>query len=169
MLTGRNGAGKSSLLGVLTGRIASDSGVIALDCHDDITLAESCHHLGHRDGLKPTLTAGENLDFARALLGSPHLSSLEALDRLGLAHAWAIPVGYLSAGQKRRVALARLLVSRRPLWLLDEPTVALDSAALVMLAGLMTAHLAEGGLIIAATHAPLGLAATRELRLGAPA
>jgi heme exporter protein A len=168
-LTGRNGAGKSSLLGMLAGRIAIDGGVIALDSPEDSTLAEISHHIGHRDALKATLTAGENLDFARALLGEPYLSAGDALAEVGLGHATAIPVGYLSAGQRRRVALARLLVSKRPLWLLDEPTAALDTVAQAMLTGLMRAHLSDGGLIIAATHAPLGLDGARELRLGTPA
>jgi heme exporter protein A len=168
VLTGRNGAGKSSLLGMLLGRIALDSGSIRLGGNGDRSLAEASHHVGHKDGLKATLTAQENLEFARTMLGEPHLSCGAALESVGLGHAAAIPVGYLSAGQKRRVALARLLVARRPLWLLDEPTAALDAAAQDLLTGLMQVHLNEGGLIIAATHAPLGLASSRELRLDAP-
>ena len=169
VLTGRNGAGKSSLLGVLLGRIAPEHGVIRLDGAADRNLAEVSHHIGHKDALKATLTAGENLEFARTMLGNPHLSCGEALEAVGLGHTHAIPTGYLSAGQKRRVALARLLVARRPLWLLDEPTAALDAGAQDLLARLMQAHLDEGGLIIAATHAPLDLAGSRELKLGAPA
>lgn len=173
VLTGRNGAGKSSLLGVLAGRIALDGGRLAISLGPNgetgAEPAEISHHVGHRDALKPTLTAQENLDFARAVLGDPDLTPAEALEVVGLAHARGLPVGYLSAGQKRRVALARLLVARRPLWLLDEPTAALDATAQEMLARLMARHLAGGGLIVAATHAPLGLAGARELRLGTPA
>lgn len=169
VLTGRNGAGKSSLLGVLLGRIAAETGEMRLEGSNDRNIAEISHHIGHKDALKATLTAQENLDFARVLLGDPDLGSVEALDAVGLGHVAAIPVGYLSAGQRRRVALARLLVARRPLWLLDEPTAALDAAAQDRLAGLMKAHLDSGGMIIAATHAPLGLAGMQELRLGASA
>jgi heme exporter protein A len=169
VLTGRNGAGKSSLLGVLLGRIAPETGEIRLEGRDERSIAEVSHHVGHKDALKATLTARENLDFARTMLGDPHLSCGAALDAVGLGHAAAIPVGYLSAGQKRRVALARLLVAKRPLWLLDEPTAALDAAAQELLAGLMKTHLSQGGLIIAATHAPLDLAGSRELRIGASA
>jgi heme exporter protein A len=168
VLTGRNGAGKSSLLGVLLGRIAAEAGDIRLENDNDRSIAEVSHHVGHKDALKATLTAVENLDFARTMLGEAHLSCDEALQAVGLGHAAAIPVGYLSAGQKRRVALARLLVAKRPLWLLDEPT-ALDAAAQDMLTGLMKTHLSQGGLIIAATHAPLNLADLRELKLGASA
>ena len=94
------------------------------------------------------------------------LSPDEALARVAMNHAPDLPVSYLSAGQRRRVAIARLLVAPRPLWLLDEPTTALDAASQTRLASLMKDHLASGGLIVAATHGDLGLAA-RELRLGA--
>lgn len=166
-LTGRNGAGKSSLLAMLCGRIRPDAGAILFQGLDDDTpLAEASHMIGHRDGLKTALTAAENLDFARAVLGEPALPAEAALAAVGLPHVAGLPVGYLSAGQRRRVALARLLVARRPLWLLDEPTSALDTASQAMLAGLMRAHLDAGGAIIAATHGPLGLDAAREVRIG---
>jgi heme exporter protein A len=165
-LTGRNGAGKSSLLALLCGRLRTDTGTVRLDGLGERTLPEASHLVGHRDGLKTALTARENLDFAQALLGDPVSSPVEALAAVGLPHVAGLPVGYLSAGQRRRVALARLLVSGRPLWLLDEPLAALDSAAQAMLAGLMKEHLAAGGAIIAATHAPLGLDGVAELRIG---
>ena len=126
--------------------------------------------------MKPALTARENLDFWAEMLrcaqqGSNRaaLSARQALAQFGLAQAADLPFGWLSAGQRRRVALARLLVAPRPLWLLDEPATALDAAAQADFAGLTAAHLASGGMIIAATHAPLGLEGARELRLGAPA
>lgn len=166
-LTGRNGAGKSSLIAMLCGRLRPDGGSILLEgAGDEPALAENAHLVGHRDGLKTALTAGENLAFAQAVLGDAALAPAEALAVVGLAHAAELPVGYLSAGQRRRVALARLLVSRRPYWLLDEPMSALDTASQAMLAGLMRDHLAQGGAILAATHGPLGLDGVRELRIG---
>jgi heme exporter protein A len=165
IVTGRNGAGKSTLLTLLAGGLRPDEGVIRLDGAGDRTLAESLHYVGHRDALKSALTAEENLAFARDLLGDPALPPGAALGAVGLEHAAGLPVAYLSAGQRRRVALARLLVADRPLWLLDEPTAALDAAAQETLFALMRRHLAEGGLIVAATHAPLPIDAARELRL----
>lgn len=165
-LTGRNGAGKSSLIAMLCGRLRLAAGTIAVSNAGDVPFTEFCHLVGHRDGLKSSLSAAENLAFARALLGEPSLTAGEALAAVGLPHVAALPVGYLSAGQRRRVALARLLVSRRPFWLLDEPMAALDAAAQAMLTGLMRDHLAAGGAVLAATHGPLGLDGARELRIG---
>jgi heme exporter protein A len=166
MVTGRNGAGKSTLLSVLAGRLKPETGSITVADVGEATLPECLHVVGHRDGLKSPLTAEENLAFARDLLGAPTASPRAALEELGLGHALRLPVAYLSAGQRRRVALARLLVCRRPLWLLDEPTAALDTASQVVLAGLMARHLGEGGLVIAATHQSLGLEGARELSIG---
>lgn len=165
-LTGRNGAGKSSLIAMLCGRLQPDAGDIAVAGAGETPLAELSHLVGHRDGLKTALTAQENLGFAQAMLGAAALSPQDALSAVGLSHAAALPVAYLSAGQRRRVALARLLVARRPFWLLDEPMAALDLAAQAMLVGLMRDHLAEGGAILAATHGPLGLEGVREVRIG---
>lgn len=165
-LTGRNGAGKSSLIAMICGRLRPADGTLRIDGAGDTPLAELIHLVGHRDGLKTALTARENLDFAQALFGDASASAEEALAAVGLPHVAVLPVGYLSAGQRRRVALARLLVSRRPLWLLDEPASALDTAAQAMLIGLMRDHLSQGGAILAATHGPLGLDAAREVRIG---
>ena len=166
-LTGRNGAGKSSLITMLCGRLRPDGGAIRLEGgEEDAQLAEISHLVGHRDGLKTALTARENLAFAQDVLGDAAATPEEALAVVGLPHAAELPVGYLSAGQRRRVALARLLVSRRPYWLLDEPMSALDAASQLMLAGLMRDHLAQGGAILAATHGPLGLDGAREVRIG---
>ena len=176
VVTGPNGAGKSSLLRAIAGLLRVAAGAMALEGGDDqASLGEQAHYLGHADALKGALTAGENLDFWAAMLSADKASArvrtsampvLAALDRLGLAHVVDFPVNVLSAGQKRRVALARLLVAYRPVWLLDEPTGALDAAAQTRLGEIMRAHLAAGGMIVAATHAPLGLDA-RELKLGA--
>ena len=166
-LTGRNGAGKSSLIAMLCGRLRPDGGQIRLEGgEDEAELAEISHLVGHRDGLKTALTARENLAFAQDMLGDAAATADEALAVVGLGHAAELPAGYLSAGQRRRVALARLLVSRRPYWLLDEPLSALDTASQAMVAGLMRDHLAQGGAILAATHGPLGIEGAREVRIG---
>jgi heme exporter protein A len=170
VVTGRNGAGKSSLLRAIAGLLPIAAGALRLEGGDaEQNTGAQAHYLGHADALKGALTARENLEFWAAMLraeGAPALAmgARAALDRLGLAHVADFPVAILSAGQKRRVALARLLVAFRPLWLLDEPTSALDAAAQARLAEIMGAHLSAGGMIVAATHAPLGLEA-RELQL----
>jgi heme exporter protein A len=165
VVTGRNGAGKSTLLAALAGLLRPDAGSIRATGLGERSLAESLHLVAHRDALKASLTAAENLRFAAGLLGSPGVTPAAALEAAGLPGAADLPIAYLSAGQRRRVALARLLVAHRPLWLLDEPTLALDVAGQAVLTGLMQRHLAGGGLLIAATHAPLGLPGACELSL----
>ena len=172
MVTGPNGAGKSSLLRALMGFLPLESGTVALEGGDaERTIGEQAQYLGHADALKGALTAGENLSFwAGVLGGDPSRETIrDALARVGLAHAIDFPARALSAGQKRRAALARLIVVHRPLWLLDEPAAALDAAAQEILAAIMRAHLQGGGIIVAAAHAPLGLDDAQELRLGATA
>jgi heme exporter protein A len=166
-VTGRNGAGKSSLLRLIAGLLSAEGGTIRLEGGDaERTLAEQCHFLGHRDGLKPSLSVRENLDFWRDFFGGESGLATEAsLDALKIAHLAALPASYLSAGQRRRLALARLVATKRPVWLLDEPTSALDAQAQTLLTALMTQHLQGGGLIVAATHDVLGIP-TRELRIG---
>lgn len=110
----------------------------------------------------------ENLSFWRDFLGGEAGDAAANLARVGIAHATHLPAGFLSAGQRRRLSVARLLSVQRPVWLLDEPTTALDVAGQAVFAGLMREHLAGGGMIIAATHAPLGIEA-RELRIGGAA
>ena len=165
VITGRNGAGKSSLLDILAGRLHPAAGTILLEGTGERTLAECLHYVGHRDALKAALTAEENLTFARDFLGHPALKPREALEAVGLAHAARLPVAYLSAGQRRRVALARLLVAHRPLWLLDEPTSALDAASQETLRLLLERHRREGGMIAATTHSPLFLKDAKEIRI----
>jgi heme exporter protein A len=167
-VTGRNGAGKTTLLRLIAGLLEPARGRLELaGGTPDTTLAEQAHYMGHRDALKPALSVRENLAFWYAFLGGRDASAASALDTVGLGGLAGLPAGYLSAGQRRRLALARLIAAPRPVWLLDEPTAALDSAGQLRLAELMRAHLAGGGIIVAATHGPLGLDGTREFRLGA--
>jgi heme exporter protein A len=170
VVTGRNGAGKSSLLRMVAGLIRLAGGRLALAGGDpELTIPEQAHYLGHHDALKPALTVAENLDFWTRYLAGRTETLAEALQTVGLAALRDLPAGYLSAGQQRRLSMARLITVPRPIWLLDEPTAALDVAAQSRLAELMQAHLAGGGMILAATHGPLGLATVRELNLGARA
>ena len=169
---GPNGSGKTSLLRLIAGLLAIADGSIALEGGEtELTLPEQAHYLGHRDALKPALSVLENLSFWRDFLGGERSAperlrqDSESLAAVGLDHAADLPAAYLSAGQRRRLSIARLLTVRRPIWLLDEPTTALDVAGQSLFAGLMRDHLGSGGLIVAATHAPLGIAA-RELRIG---
>jgi heme exporter protein A len=165
-VVGRNGSGKTSLLRLIAGLLIPAGGRIELAGGDaELTLPEQCHYLGHRDALKPALSVAENLSFWADFLGGERSDAAESLATVGLDHAIHLPAAFLSAGQRRRLSLARLVTVRRPVWLLDEPTTALDVAGQDMFAGLMRDHLARGGMIVAATHAPLGIEA-RELRIG---
>ena len=165
-LTGPNGAGKSSLLRLLAGLLRPSGGNVALQGGAaERTLGEQAHYLGHLDAFKPALTVAENLDFWTRYLADATAPTGLGLVAVGLEALAHLPAGYLSAGQRRRLSLARLVAAPRPVWLLDEPTSALDSDGQEMLAGLMRGHLAGGGVILAATHGPLGIAC-KELRLG---
>src|ERR1700739_2654260 len=168
-VTGPNGSGKTSLLRLIAGLLTIAGGSISLQGGEPaLNLSEQTHYLGHRDALKPALSVLENLAFWRDFLGGEALDPEQSLAAVGLDHAALLPARNLSAGQRRRLSIARLLAVRRPVWLLDEPTNALDAVGQSLFTGLMTDHLARGGLIFAATHAPLGLPA-RELRIGGAA
>lgn len=167
IVTGRNGAGKSSLLRQIAGLVDLAEGWIALEGGDtELTLPEQTHYIGHLDALKAAMSVRETALFWSGYLGGGDID--DALERLDLDDLVDLPVAYLSAGQRRRLALARLLLAPRPVWLLDEPTVALDRASVARLVVLMEAHLADGGIIVAATHQDLGLCGARSLVLGAP-
>ncbi len=169
-VTGPNGAGKSTLLRTLAGLLAAVGGRISIaggGIEPDTPAGLYMHYLGHADALKSALTVRENLAFWAAMLGAhektPDIAG--ALDTMGLPHVADFPAGYLSAGQKRRIALARLLVADRPVWLLDEPATALDAGSQDRLVGMMRSHRSRGGIIIAATHMPIGLEGAKTLSL----
>jgi heme exporter protein A len=165
-IVGANGAGKTSLLRMIAGLLSWAEGTLDLTGGDtDLTLPEQAHYLGHRDALKPSLSVRENLTFWRDFLGGDRSDIAGSVAAVGLAHAIDLPAAYLSAGQRRRLSFARLLAVKRPVWLLDEPLSALDAAGQALVAGLMGDHLGRGGMILAATHGPLGID-TREMRIG---
>ena len=154
-LTGPNGSGKSSLLRLIAGLNEAVSGTLALAGGDgELTIGQQAHYIAHQEAVKTALTVEENLAFWRDFLGGGNLEA--ALEAFALSRFASFQAGLLSAGQKRRLALARLALITRRLWLLDEPTVGLDTASLARLVAVMAAHLDRGGMIIAATHVPLG-------------
>jgi heme exporter protein A len=166
-LTGPNGAGKTTLLRCLCGLLRPIGGSVALKGGDDEkSVGEQCHYVGHLNGVKLSLTVAENLSFFAAFLGGATAATGEAARRLGLEELEDVPAAYLSAGQKRRLGLARLLCAPRHLWLLDEPAVSLDAASQAVLAEMTAAHLAGGGIAVAATHTPLGWREAKTLDFG---
>ncbi|PDT06249.1 heme ABC exporter ATP-binding protein CcmA [Rhizobium chutanense] len=171
VLTGRNGSGKSTLLRVVAGLLRPEKGTVILrdgEGREDRHPGEASHYLGHRNAMKNELTVAENLEFWRVFLGNPGTAGLpveDAAEAVGLSGITHLPFGYLSAGQQRRIAFAKLLVAHRPVWILDEPTAALDASADRLLAGLIEAHLAKGGIVLAATHQPLGLENVQEMKM----
>jgi heme exporter protein A len=159
---GANGAGKTSLLRLIAGFLAPAAGRVVVktgetESDDADERGRLVGWLGHLDGLKPQMTVQEQLAFYARLYGVHDADLPGLLAQVGLARQSELPCRYLSAGQKRRLALARLLASHRPLWLLDEPFAALDASGQDMVAQVMAHHCGEGGMIIAATHDPLGL------------
>lgn len=151
---GPNGSGKSTLLRVLAGLLRHEAGTLRFEGqHEEEPVA---HYLSHADALKAALSLRETLHFWAALYGGDGEQSLRtAAERVGLGHALDLPVGVLSAGQRRRAGLARLLIAPRPLWLLDEPTAALDSEGEALLGRLLAEHLAAGGVAVVAAHQDL--------------
>ena len=163
-LVGANGAGKTSLLRCVAGLLRPIAGNIRFRDGETETDPEDarrfgCHMVGHQDGLKGARTAREELAFQAGWTGGDASSALVAAERLGLTRLLDLPVRVLSAGQRRRLALARLIAAPRSMWLLDEPLAPLDAASRLLLGEVMAEHVAGGGLILAAVHDPLPLAA----------
>ena len=167
-LTGPNGSGKSSLLRLIAGLNEAQAGTIELAGGSaDLTIGQQAHYVAHQEPVKSALSVEENLAFWRDFMGGGDVD--EALDAFDLSRLASYPAGLLSAGQKRRLALARIVLVPRLLWLLDEPTVGLDTASLERFVKVMAAQLGQGGMIIAATHVPLGREPDIRLELGGAA
>lgn len=166
VLAGPNGSGKSTLLRMLAGLIRPAAGRVLWngeDALDDLAAhGQRVAYLGHQDAVKPGLTVVENIRFAASVSGR---SVTTALAAVGLEALADLPARMLSAGQKRRLALSRLVLSGAPLWLLDEPTLGLDTASIARFGVLLATHRAGGGIVVAATHVPLPLPDATEFRL----
>ena len=170
VLVGRNGAGKPSLLRAVAGLLRPAEGTIAFEGADgpleaDAARAEHLHLLGHHDGLKSSRTAWEELCFQTLWTGGTEESARAAAKRFDLMRLLDLEVRRLSAGQRRRLALARLAASPRSLWLLDEPMAPLDAAQRAAFGEVMSQHLAGGGMILASVHDPLPIP-TRSVEIG---
>lgn len=174
ILTGANGSGKTTLLRTLAGFLKPHSGRIDLETGEqDSVIADYCHYVGHLNGIKSSQTVFETLQFFAGYLNLQDDRNAvagyvnAALERFSLASMATIPAGYLSAGQKRRLSLARLLCAPRPIWLLDEPTTSLDKDASRNLESIIAEHVGAGGIVIAATHLDLSLESATKIDLGA--
>lgn len=162
-IRGANGAGKTSLLRAIAGFLRAREGKIHFDHADEPALA--LHYLGHLNGLKPNLTARAHVRYWADLFSAR--AEGDALERLGLTRQADLPVRVLSQGQARRLALGRLVVAPRPVWLLDEPAAALDTQGRALVAGLVDAQCRQGGIALAAVHEPLGPTPTQTVTIGA--
>ena len=169
LIEGPNGSGKTTLIRAIAGLGRFFTGRLTLEGGEaEASLGEQAHYVGHADAIKPQLTVAENLAFwAHFLGGGPSGGNVDAgLDAFGLHDIADLPAQFLSAGQQRKLALSRLTLVRRPIWLLDEPGTALDRAAQTELAGLMDAHVQGGGILLATTHMELGASFAQRLTLG---
>lgn len=165
VVTGPNGSGKSTLLRVLAGLLPPAGGTVRIEGggEEHAEIGRAAHYLGPLNSMRPALTVAENLAFWQSFSGPPALSVSLGLEQVELDGIGHLPFGYLSTGQRRRVAIARLLLNHRPVWLLDEPSSGLDRASESRLGELMRAHRLAGGIVVAATHLPLGLEGAQEL------
>lgn len=172
ILTGPNGSGKTTLIRAIAGLIRPAAGELRLEAGDpERTIGQHCHYVGHRGAIRSSMTVLENVEFWRSFLAKDSIDRLPgrdgaALDAFGLLALSHIPAGYLSDGQKRRLGLARLLLTRRRIWLLDEPYASLDAASQGILDAVIDRHLRSAGIAIIATHQPIDVSSQRELRLG---
>jgi heme exporter protein A len=175
VVTGPNGSGKTTLIRAIAGFLPLSRGSLGLGPDDpDLTIGERCHYVGHQSAVRSSLTVAENVRFWASYLSGAAARSSQApieaaLDAFALSSLRDVPAGYLSAGQKRRLALSRLLACRRPLWLLDEPATSLDAQTQAAFNRIVDAHLAGGGLAVIATHAPLDLTRQTSLQLAGTA
>ncbi|HEV3241899.1 MAG TPA: heme ABC exporter ATP-binding protein CcmA [Methyloceanibacter sp.] len=164
LVTGPNGAGKTSLLRMIAGLLPLHAGRIE-GGEESVPLPELCHYVGHLNGIKSALTLRENANFWVSFLGGDGSDLDDAFQSFGLTELEDLPAGLLSAGQKRKLALTRLFATKRPIWLLDEPSVSLDAASVKVLDKAIGRHLAEGGIAVVTSHTPLKVKFTQELAL----
>jgi heme exporter protein A len=170
LLTGPNGAGKTSLLRQVAGLLPLAAGRFSLDgAGIDAERSELCHYVGHLNAVKASFSVRENLAFWAEFLGPDAASVDRALAAFGLGALAELPAGLLSAGQKRKLALSRLFTAQRPIWLLDEPQVSLDTASLKLLDAALKDHLKGGGIALVASHTPLKTKFAHRLALGGKA
>lgn len=169
ILKGANGAGKSTLLRLMAGLMRPVGGSISWDgadiSDDPVEHNRRLAYIGHADAVKPALSVMENVAFWAEISGGAAMTATDALAALGIGHLADLPARYLSAGQRRRVTLTRMLTSGAALWLLDEPTTALDADTTDALKTLIEAHLSAGGMAVISTHTDLGLSAAETLTL----
>jgi heme exporter protein A len=167
LVTGPNGSGKTSLLRQIVGLLPLAGGTLGVTgAREDAVLPELCHYVGHVNAAKSSLTVAENLTFWADFLGQGRDHLPNALAAFGLRPLADFAAGLLSAGQKRKLALSRLFAAPRPIWLLDEPQVSLDTPSLKLLDGAIGAHIAQGGIAVVASHTPLETKFAHKLTLG---